>query len=166
MIHPLYQLYFLRSKLWHFRSSSVDPEAIPASDAPIFSTPDSVFSALGATPFLVSALAPINNLLRQFMQAYKENYHQLDLAPSPAKSREDALDKSFKARDFDLSYGNSYMKCYYFCPQYKDHLETAKGKGHKRILFAATFLRDRIFNCWHQYKTRSKRKRTTFLSWV
>ena len=57
------------------------------------------------------------------------------------------------------------MECYHFFQQYEDHFETARAKGHKRVLFAAFFLKDCIFLRWQQHKTRTERNRATPLSW-
>ncbi len=100
------------------------------------------------------------------MQAYMEDRRQPAPAPAPpAESREDVSDKPLKARNPDLYYGNSHMECYYFCQQCEDHFETAGAKGHKRVPFAATFLKDRILNCWQQHKARSDCNRAAPLSW-
>lgn len=100
------------------------------------------------------------------MQAYMEDRRQPAPAPAPpAESREDASDRPLKARNPDLYYGNSHMECYYFCQQCEDHFETAGAKGHKRVPFAATFLKDRILNRWQQHKTRTERNRAAPLSW-
>ncbi len=57
------------------------------------------------------------------------------------------------------------MECYHFCQQYEDHFETAAAKGHKRVLFAASFLKSGILHRWQQHKTRTKRKWAVPLSW-
>lgn len=51
-----------------------------------------------------------------------------------------ASNRRFKAENFQLYFRNLYMKCFYFCQQYKDHFETAKEKGYKPIFFAILFL--------------------------
>ena len=80
------------------------------------------------------------------MQAYMEDRRHP--APAPIEPREDNSDRPLKARNPDLYYGNSHMECYYFCQQCKDHFETAGAKGHKRVPFAVTFLKDRLLNRW------------------
>ena len=61
-------------------------------------------------------------------------------------------EKPLKARLPDVYCGKSHMECYNFCQQCKDHFATAGAKGPNRILFAASFLRDRIYFHWQQYK--------------
>ena len=67
------------------------------------------------------------------------------MAPN-AKAREDALDKSLKPRNPNLYSFNSYMKCYYFYHQCKEHFEVARSLDYKRIPFAAGFQKNRILN--------------------
>ena len=45
------------------------------------------------------------------------------------------------------------MEYYYFCQQCEDHFDTAGATGHKRVLFAALFLRDQISFRWQQQRT-------------
>ena len=97
-------------------------------------------------PALAPAPTPTDNLFRKFMQAYMEDRRQPTPAAAPVKPREDALDRLLKARNPDFYYGNSHMECYYFCQQCKDHSETAGTKGHKRVPFVVTFLKDSILN--------------------
>ena len=133
-----------------------------------FGTPAPPPANLKATPAQGPALAPppvpTDDLFRQFMQAYMEDRRQPAPAPAPVESREDASDRPLKARNPDLYYGNSHMECYYFCQQCEDHFETAGAKGHKRVPFAATFLKDRILNRWQQHKARTERTRADPLS--
>ncbi len=69
------------------------------------------------------------------------------LAPALlAEPREDISDRPLKARNRDLYYGNSHLKCYHFCQQFEDYFETAGAKGLKRVSFAASFLKDCIFH--------------------
>ncbi len=86
-------------------------------------------------------------------------------APAPDVEARDNTDKPLKPRNPDLYYGNSYMECYYFCQQYKDHFEFAGSLGHKRILFAARFLKDRILNWWQQHKTHMQCNRLASMTW-
>ncbi len=57
------------------------------------------------------------------------------------------------------------MECYYICQQCEDHFEVAGFLGHKRVPFAAGFLKDRILNRWQQYKTRMQRNRLAPMTW-
>ena len=65
---------------------------------------------------------------------------QSQMAPLALKPQERPL----KARFLDLYYGNSYMDCYWFCQQCKDHFEIVGAKGPNRIPFAALFLRGSV----------------------
>ena len=56
-------------------------------------------------------------------------------------------EKPLKAKSLDVYFGKSYMECYNFCQQYEDQFATAGVKGPNRILFATSFLRDRINFC-------------------
>ncbi len=79
-------------------------------------------------------------------------------APDPlAEPREDVSDRPLKAQIPNLYYSNSHIKCYHFCQQFEDHFETDGAKGHKRVPFAASFLKDRILHRWQQHKTRTER---------
>ena len=102
------------------------------------------------------------------MQAYMEDRRNPSPAPTPAplaEPRQDVSDRPLKARNPDLYYGNSHIESYHFCQQCEDHFETVGAKGHKRVPFATSFLKDRIHHCWQQYKTRIKRNRAALLSW-
>ena len=57
------------------------------------------------------------------------------------------------------------MECYYFCRQCEDHFETAGATGHKRVPFAASFLRDRTNFRWQQHKRWEERDRAASLNW-
>ena len=70
------------------------------------------------------------------------------MVPNPEAVREDALDRPLKSRNLDLYYGYTHIEHYYFCQQCKDHFKFAGFLGHKRMPFAAEFLKDRIFNRW------------------
>ena len=75
-------------------------------------------------------------------------------APAPAPIVAEAYRKKLKARFPDVYRGKSHIDCYNFCQQYEDYFATARATGSTRILFAASFLRDRISFCWQQYKRR------------
>ena len=72
------------------------------------------------------------------------------LAPAVSKTPREKL----KARSPDVYCGKSHMDCYNFCQQCEDYFATAGATGPTRILFAASFLRDRISFHWQQYKRR------------
>ena len=105
--------------------------------------------ALGPAPLSLEpapALALNNDLFQEFMRTcIKKVRDQVFIAPN-TKIREDILDKLLKPRNLDLCYGNSHMECYYFCQQCEDHFEVTRLLGHKRVPFAARFLKDHIFN--------------------
>ncbi len=69
-------------------------------------------------------------------------------ASAPDVEAGDKTDRLLKSRNPDLYNGNSYMEYYYFCQQCKDHFEFTGSLGHKRVLFAVGFLKDRILNWW------------------
>ena len=52
-----------------------------------------------------------------------------------------------KAKTLDVNRGRSYMECYNFCQQCKNYFATCGATGPNQILFAASFLRDRINFC-------------------
>ncbi len=119
-------------------------------------------SALGPVPAPASApVALPNDLFQEFMRTCIERVRdQAPAAPAaPAAEARDDIDRPLKPRNPDLYYGNSQMECYYFCQQCEDHFEVVGLLGHKRVLFAAGFLKDRILNRWQQHKTRMQRNR-------
>ncbi len=79
---------------------------------------------------------------------------QVPAAPAalaaPAVEARDNTNKPLNPQNPDLYYGNLHMECYYFCQQREDYFEVAGSLGHKRIPFAAGFLKDRILNRWQQ----------------
>ena len=81
------------------------------------------------------------------------------------KPREDAFDRSLKARNPDLYYENLHIKCYCFCQQYDDHFETTGAKSFKDVSFAAFFVKDSIFFHWQQHKNRIKYDKVAPPSW-
>ena len=82
-------------------------------------------------------------------------------APPSDGSRE----KLLKARSPDVYSGKSHMECYNFCQQCKNHFAIAGAKGPNRILFAASFLRDRINFRWQKYKRKHKAESTVPITW-
>ena len=67
---------------------------------------------------------------------------------SASAAWDEASDRPLKARNPDLYYRSSHMECYHFYRQCKHHFETADAKGHKRVPYAALFLRERINFRW------------------
>ncbi len=53
-----------------------------------------------------------------------------------------------KAKTSDVYCGRSHMECYNFCQQCEDYFATYGAIGPNRILFATSFLRDRINFRW------------------
>ena len=62
--------------------------------------------------------------------------------------------KKLWAHSLDVYYEKSHMDCYNFCQQCDDYFATVEAIGPTRILFAASFLCDRISFRWQQYKRR------------
>ncbi len=115
-------------------------------------------------PAPVPAPAPNNDLFQKFIRMYiKRVRDQAPTAPAaPATLAAEARDNTnrpLKPRNPDLYYDNLHMECYYFCQQCEDHFDVARSLDHKRVLFAAGFLKDYILNLWQQYKTRMQRNR-------
>lgn len=102
--------------------------------------------AIEPAPALVSKSAStpkpslINVLLRQLIEICIKQAQ--DNLADPRKES----DKLFKPQNPDLYYGNSDMKCYYFCQQCKDYFKIIRYLKHKQIPFTANFLKDRILN--------------------
>ena len=106
-----------------------------------------------------------NDLFQEFMRTCIERvWDQVPIAPN-GKAREDTLDRPLKPRNPDLYYGHLHIECYYFCQQCKDYFEVAGSLGHKRVPFAARFLKDCIVNEWQQHKTRMQRNRLAPMTW-
>ncbi len=125
-------------------ASAVPAPAAPVSASPGPASPASAATALSATP--------TKDLFRQYMQAYLEDCRDPALAPAPAHlpadAREETSDRPLKAKNPDLYYGNSQMESDYFCQQCEEPFDTDWAKGHKRVSFAAFFLKDRILYRW------------------
>ena len=77
----------------------------------------------------------------------------------------DAREKSLKARSPDVYCGKSHIECYNFCQQCEDHFAIAGAKSSNRILFAASFLRNRINFRWQQYKRKHEAESTVPIIW-
>ncbi len=122
-------------------------------------------------PALAPAPAPTpnNDLFQEFIRTCIEKVRAQApaalTAPAPDVKARDGTDRPLKPRNPDLYYGNLHMECYYFCQQCEDNFEVAGSLGHKLVLFATGFLKDRILNRWHQYKTRMQRNRLAPMTW-
>ncbi len=136
----------------------------PAATAPSATAPAATASS--ATSL---AATPTEDLFQQYMQAYLEDCQNLAPAPAPAPppadAQEETSDRPLKARNLDLHYGNSHIECYYFCQKCKEHFDTEGAIDHKRVPFAAFFLKDRILYRWQQHKASCKRSRAVPLFW-
>ncbi len=102
---------------------------------------------------------PNNDLFQEFMwTCIKKVSDQALVAPAapavPAIEAKDNADRLLKPRNPDLYYSQLHMECYYFCQQYKNHFKVVGSLGHKRVPFAAGFLKSCILNRWQQHKTR------------
>ncbi len=120
--------------------------------------------APGPTPAPAS-VAPPNDLFQEFMQTFMEKTQAPAAPAAPDIEARDDTDKLLKPRNPDLYYNNLHMECYYFCQQYEDYFEVAGLLGHKRIPFAAGFLKDHILNRWQQQKTCIQRNRLAPMTW-
>lgn len=103
-------------------------------------------------PASVPAFAPMApkniDFFQEFMRIFIEKAQAPSplVAPTPDVEVKDNTDRSLKLRNPHLYYGNLYMEYYYFCQQGKDHFEFTGLLGYKRVIFTATFLKNRILN--------------------
>ncbi len=112
-------------------------------------------------------MAPPNDLFQEFIWTFMERT-QAPAAPTasaPDVEARNDTDRPLKSRNRNLYYGNLHIECYYFCQQCKDHFKVAGSLGHKRVLFAARFLKNRILNWWQQHKTRIQCNRLVPITW-
>ena len=120
------------------RNPTPGPELVPALNPALNPAP---------VPAPVPAPPASDELFRQFMRAYLES----NQGPRPPPAERERF---LKAKVLEVYYGKSYMDCYHFCQQCKDHFETAGATGTNRTPFAAFFLRGSISVRWTQYKRR------------
>lgn len=59
---------------------------------------------------------------------------------------EDLLERAFKPRAPNVYKGKSYIDCYNFIYQCKDYFATFEFRGCNQVLFATTFLKERVLN--------------------
>ena len=71
-------------------------------------------------------------------------------APAPAPVISKVCREKLKARSPDVYHGKSHMDYYNFCQQCEDYFATAGATRPTQILFATSFLWDRISFCWQQ----------------
>ncbi len=87
--------------------------------------------------------------MRICIKRVKDQAPTAPAAPAaPAAEDRDDTDKPLKPRNLNLYHDHLHMECYYFCQQCEDHFEVVGLLGHKRISFAAGFLKDSILNQW------------------
>ena len=103
-----------------FRNPTLGPDLVPTL-------------ILAPVPAPAPVLSSFDKLFKQFMKAYLES-KQIPKQP-PAERKQ-----SLKAKVPDVYNGKSYMDCYHFCQQYKDHFETAGANEANQTSFAASFL--------------------------
>ncbi len=75
-----------------------------------------------------------------------ERAQALVVLVAPATETRNDTNRPLKLWNPNLYYGHLHMECYYFCQQCEDHFEVVRSLGHKRIPFAAGFLKDHILN--------------------
>ena len=74
------------------------------------------------------------------------------LAPAPAfQQYKSAYERPLNARFPDVYWDKTYLDCYNFFQQCKDHFATARAKSQNQVLFIATFFTDIALFCWQQY---------------
>ena len=74
--------------------------------------------------------------------------------------------QTFKAKVPEVYYGKSYIDCYHFCQQCKDHFETVEATGANRTPFATSFLRKNISIYWAQFKRSNRGEELTLITWT
>ena len=105
------------------------------------------------SPADISIPKYFENDLQQIFKAVLEA-RALALAPAPALVVSEVFREKLKARSLDLYCGKFHIDCYNFCQQYENYFATARATGSTRILFATSFLWDRISFRWQKYKQR------------
>ena len=72
---------------------------------------------------------------------------------------------SLKAWFPNIYWGKTYLECYNFFLQFKDHFATTNATGLNRVLFAATFLKNIILFCWQQHQHKIEDQTNVPISW-
>ena len=112
--------------------------------------------------------APANPLAESLVAKYTEKDLQKILRivlKARAPPSDGTRKKLLKARSLDIYCGKSHIECYNFCQQCEDYFATAGAKGPNCILFATSFLRDRINFRWQQYKWKHEAESTVPITW-
>ena len=99
---------------------------------------------LSLGPESASAVPPNNNFFLEFMQTCINTFWSQ--APVASAEARNATNRLYKSWNPNLFHSNLHMKYCYFCQQREDYFEVAGSLGNKRILFAAEFLKNYIFN--------------------
>ena len=87
------------------------------------------------------------------------------LIPQPLVFPDGPCKRPLKARFPKLYCGKTYMECYNFIQQCKDHFATAGAKKPSCVPFTATFLRERTLFRWQQHKANNADKTDVLLTW-
>lgn len=93
-------------------------------------------------------LLTLKDLFEQFIKVYLKNYSDI---PLNLTLQEETIKRLLRARNLDLYYRNSYIKCYSFYKQYKNYFKRVKAKSREQSLFLVFFIKKRILYCWQQY---------------
>ena len=132
-----------RSRLRCLPRQNLLPSNASPSLGPILFCNPTLASAPVPTPVLAPVPAPTlasattNNLFKQFIKTYLEINQGIKQPLAECK-------QFFKAKILEMYYDKSYMDCYHFCQQCKDHFETAGATGANRTPFATFFFRENI----------------------
>ncbi len=130
-------------------------EAPPSSKAPV-GPPEAPPGPPQAPPLPVPQDPGANRYSQQDLDRIIQTFLQ--------NSKGGSGDK-LKAKTLDVYHGRSHMQCYNFCQQCEDHFATCGAARPNRILFAASFLRDRINFRWQQHKRKLKVESSVPISW-
>ncbi len=85
--------------------------------------------------------------MRTYIKKIRDQALMASVTPAIlAVETRDNTDRSLKPQNLDLYYDHSHMEYYYFCQQCKDYFEVVRLLDHKRVSFAAGFLKDCILN--------------------
>ena len=130
-------------------NNSGTPEPIPA----VFCAPTSA-PAQALAPAPASVSGPLGRYMDEDLQRATKLALQLFVkGQEHGQTNSAPRDRALKAQNPDLYYRSLHIECYYFCRQCEDYFDTAGAKSHKRVPFAASFLRDQIYFRWQQHKT-------------
>ena len=108
---------------------------------------------LAAAPSVVFALSSIDQYLEDDLQRILRtvlDFRPLAslLTPAPASQQyKGSCERLLKARFPNVDWGKTYLECYNFFQQCKDHFATARAKGQNWVAFVATFLKETALFC-------------------